>query len=76
MDVNPFTLAYCPIPAQMVDATIQYDCPYDSKSFMLVVGNTIHVPSMLNNLLPPFMMREAGIIVNDKAKDPPGRSQC
>ena len=34
----------------------------------LVVQNTIHVPSMENNLIPPFMMREAGIMVNEKAK--------
>ena len=67
MDVTPFTLAYQRIQAQMVDTAIQYDCPYDGKSYMLVV-NAIHVPSMLNNLIPSFMMRETGITVNIKAK--------
>ena len=52
----------------MVDAVIQYDSPYDGKSYILVIWNALHVPSMTNNLLPPFMLREAGVEVNDKAK--------
>ena len=68
MDITPFTLAYHPIQAQMVDAATQYDCPYDGKSCVLVVRNAINIPSMLNNLIPLFTMKEAGIIVNDKAK--------
>ena len=47
---------------------MQYDSPYNGKSYILVVRNALHVPSMCNNLLPPFMLREAGITVNNKAK--------
>ena len=68
MDVNLFTPEYPPIKAQLVDAVIQYDSPYDGKSYILVIRNAIHMPSMKNNLLPPIMLREVGIIINDKAK--------
>ena len=51
-----------------MDAALQYDSPYDGKSYILVVRNALHIPSMCNNLLPPFMLQEAGITVNDKAK--------
>jgi hypothetical protein len=45
----------------IVDAAIAYDCPYTCKCYILVVRNALHVESMDNNLIPPFVMREAGI---------------
>ena len=54
--------------ALIVDAAVQYDSPYDGKMYILVLWNAIHAPSMTNNLLPLFMMREAGIDVRDMAK--------
>ena len=68
VEVNPFTPTYKPIEAPIVDAALQNDSPYERKSYVLVVRSALHVPSMCNNLLPPFMLREAGITVNDKAK--------
>ena len=68
VEVNPFTPEYKAITAKVVDAAIRYDCPYEGKSYILIIRNAIHVPSMENNLIPPFLLREAGIIVNDKAK--------
>ena len=68
VDVNLFMPVYPPIKAQLVDVAIQYDSPYDGKSHILVIRNAIHMPLMKNNLLPPFMLSEAGITVNDKAK--------
>ena len=68
INVSPFTLAYKALRAPVVDAVIQYDSPYDGKSYILVIQNTLHVPSMTNNLIPPFMLREAAMEVNDKAK--------
>ena len=35
---------------------------------MLVIQNALRVPSMSNNLIPPFIMRENGIIINECAK--------
>ena len=56
VEVNPFTPAYKPIEAPIVDAALQYDSPYDGKSYILVVRNVLHIPLMCNNLLPPFML--------------------
>jgi hypothetical protein len=67
-DVNAFTSDYKPMQVSIVDAAIQYDCPYDGQTYILVIQNVLHVPSMKNNLLPPFVMREAGIHVYDKPK--------
>jgi hypothetical protein len=51
-----------------VDAAVQYDCPYDGQSYILVIRNALHVPSMKNTLIPPFMLREADIRVQDMPK--------
>jgi hypothetical protein len=67
-DVNAFTPDYEPMQLSIVDAAIQYDCPYDGQSYILVIRNALHVPSMRNNLIPPFIMREAGIKVHDTPK--------
>ena len=56
VEVNPFTPTYKPIKAPIVDATLQYDSPYNGNSCIVVVRNALHVPSMCNNLLPPFML--------------------
>jgi hypothetical protein len=68
-DVNAFTPDYEPMQLSIVDAAIQYDCPYDGQSYILVIRNTlVHVPSMKNNLMPPLVMREAGIKVYNTPK--------
>ena len=68
VEVNPLTPQYKAMTARLVDGALMYDCPYSGKSYILVVQNAIHVPSMENNLILPFMMREAGIVINEKAK--------
>ena len=50
------------------DMAISYDCPYQWKTFLLVVNNAMHIPSMNHNLIPPFIMDGAGIEVNTKPK--------
>ena len=67
-DVSPFTPDYNSMKIKIVDAAIQYDCPYNGTSHILVVRNALYVPSMKNNLIPPFIMREVGIEVNDVPK--------
>jgi hypothetical protein len=67
-EVNAFTPDYEPMQLPIVDAAIQYDCPYDGQSYILIIRNALHVPAMKNNLLPPFVMREAGIQVFDTPK--------
>jgi hypothetical protein len=67
-EVNAFTPDYEPMQLLIVNAAIQYDCPYDGQTYILVKRNAFHVPSMKNNLMPPFVMREAGIQVHDTPK--------
>ena len=68
VEVSPFTPDYEPIEVEVVNATIQYDSPLDGKEYILVIQNALRVPSMCNNLIPPFIMRENGIMVNECAK--------
>ena len=65
-EVRPFsnecsTLERIPI----VDAGIAYDCPYTMKVYLLIAKNALHISSMKHNLIPPFIMWEAGLVVND-----------
>jgi hypothetical protein len=68
-EVEPFdrtlgTAKHVPI----VDAAISYDCPYTHHTTLLIVRNALYIPSMFNNLIPPFILREAGIKVKDIPK--------
>ena len=47
----------------IVDAAIAYDCPTTGKTYLLIVRNALHIPSMVHNLVPPFILREAGLVV-------------
>ena len=68
VDVNAFTPDYGAMTVPVVDAALQYDCPFDGQTYILVVRDALHVPSMKNNLIPPFVLREAGVQVNDVPK--------
>ena len=52
----------------VVDAAIGYDCPYSGETYILALKNALCVPSMSHNLVPPFILREAGLRDNDKPK--------
>jgi hypothetical protein len=67
-DVSPFTPDYSSMKIKVVDAAVQYDCQYTGTSYILVVRNALHVPSMKHNLLPPFVLRQVGMVVNDTPK--------
>ena len=73
-EVNPYNPDYKSMRLPIVDAAIQYDCPYTGEIMILIIRNAILVQSMKNNLLPPFALREAGIVVNEtpkiQSKDP------
>ena len=68
VEVSPFTPDYKPIKVGVVNPVVQYDSPLDGKEYMLVIRNALCVPSMSNNLIPPFIMRENGIVINECAK--------
>ena len=45
-------------------------------TYVLLFQNALHVPTLEHNLIPPFILREARITVNDTAKihkDNPGK---
>ena len=52
----------------IVDAMVAYDCPYTHKAYILLAHNALHIPSMDNNLVPPFIVREIGALVHDVPK--------
>ena len=68
VDVAPFTPDYKPISVELVDAALKYDCPYSGEVKILIIRRGLHVPSMTHNLLPPFMLREAGIQIDEVPK--------
>ena len=68
VDVAPFTPDYKPISVELVHAALKYECPYSGKVKILIIRMGLHVPSMTHNLLPPFILREAGIQINEVPK--------
>jgi len=52
----------------IIDGALAYDCPYTHETYILIVRNTLHICAMDHNLIPPFIMREGGVIVNDIPK--------
>ena len=49
----------------IVDVAIAYHCESSLKTFLLIARNALYMKTLQNNLIPPFIMREAGVIVND-----------
>ena len=41
----------------IVDAAVQYECPYSGQSYILVLRNALHVTAMQNHMMPPFIFR-------------------
>ncbi len=52
----------------IVDGAIAYDDPYSGETILLLIRNALYIPSMDINLIPPFIMRAGGVIVNDVPK--------
>ena len=48
-----------------MDAALKYECPYSGEVKILAIRRGLYVPSKTHNLLPPFMLREAGIHINE-----------
>ena len=79
-DVKAYNPDYEAMVIPLVDAAVQYDCPFTGNVYILVLRNALYVPAMDNHLIPPFIMREAGITVNATPKihtdDPSVSDHC
>ena len=51
-----------------MDAVIVYDCPFSLHLYLLLVRNALYLQQSSNNLIPPFLLREVGLKVNECAK--------
>jgi hypothetical protein len=57
-DVIPFTPDYDSMRISIVGDAVWYECPYDGQAYIFVIRNALSVPSMRNNLIPPFDERD------------------
>ena len=67
--VTPFS-ADLPVMEQVEigDVAVAYDDPYSSRTYVLVIRNALLIPSMDHNLLPPFLVREACLFLDETPK--------
>ena len=54
-----------PLSVPVINAAVAYDCEFSGQTRILILCNTLHFRSMENNLILPFMMRLAGIKVDE-----------
>ena len=66
--VNRFTPALGSKTVNVVDAAVAYECEFTEKVLIMVIRNGLHLREMKQNLLSPFIMRLAGLEVNEKPK--------
>ena len=66
-NIRAFTEEFQALPeVPIVDVVIAYDFPYSGETYLLVVSNSLCVPKMDRNLVPLLVLRETGLILNDK----------
>ena len=57
-----------PLQVPVVNAAVAYDCDLTGQTYILVICNALYVPDMEVSLIPPMMMRLAGIQVDECPK--------
>ena len=57
-----------PIVVPVVDGLLLYECDITNQQYVLIIRNALHIESMVNHLIPPFIMRLAGIVVDECPK--------
>ena len=67
-EVNAFAKECGVLQIPIVDAAVVFEDPYNGEIYFLVMRNALYVESMDHHLIPPFIMQEAGLVVNDVAK--------
>ena len=54
-----------PMRVRVIDAVLLYEDETTGESYLLLIRNALSVPSMNHHLIPPFMMRLAGVQVDE-----------
>ena len=57
-----------PLLVEVVHAAVVFDCPTTGNSYVMVLNNALHVPSLDCSLTNPFIMRLAGIVIDECPK--------
>ena len=52
-------------PTPVVNVVAAHDYPFSGKTTILVAKNVLQVKGIRSNLIPSFLLRKAGLIVND-----------
>ena len=68
INVNAFTPDLPQIELPIVDCAFIYDSPTSGERILCVAQDAIYAPNMDHNLVPPFMLREAGVEVSTTPK--------
>ena len=68
-DVRTFSNE-CPnmVKVPIVDSKLAYYYRFTIKTYLLIISNVLYRPSMENNITLPFLMYEAGLLVNDLSR--------
>ena len=66
--VNRFTKSLGSKTVPVVDAAVAYECEFTGKVYLLIIRNALYFEEMDINLIAPFIMRLAGLIVNKEPK--------
>jgi hypothetical protein len=53
---------------EIVDAAMCFDDPISLETYILVMKNALLIPTMGHSLIPPFLIREAGLILDETPK--------
>ena len=67
--VTPFSGELPPLDdVEIGDVAMAYDHPQTGITYILVMRNALLIPTMDHNLIPPFLLREAGLFVDETPK--------
>ena len=66
--VNGFTKALGSKTVHVVDAAVAYDCEFTGEVYILIIRNALYFEEMHVNLISPFILRLAGLHVNEEPK--------
>ena len=68
-EVQPFSPEHKSlVEVPIVNSVMQCDDPYLGETCMLVCKEALHIPAMKHNLIPPFLIRDDSLTVDDLPK--------